>query len=151
MTGVRGDAVDVPLALASGERLVVTGVSVGNRTASCSSTRPTKAPAAASARRSNDIRRSPADQRPARRAVDRGTVDVRIWERGAGYARVGVVVVRGRGSGRAYQTLRPGLRARDVPGGALGVDVRPDWSIRLDGPAVEVFTGAFDPVLLAPP
>jgi diaminopimelate epimerase len=28
-----------------------------------------------------------------------------------------------------------------MPGGTLTVDVRPDWSIRLQGPAEEVYTG----------
>jgi diaminopimelate epimerase len=28
-----------------------------------------------------------------------------------------------------------------MPGGELSVDVRPDWSIRLQGPVEEVYTG----------
>ena len=36
-----------------------------------------------------------------------------------------------------------------MPGGTLVVDVRDDWTIRLDGPAVEVFSGTFDGALIA--
>jgi hypothetical protein len=28
-----------------------------------------------------------------------------------------------------------------MPGGELSIDVRPDWSIRLQGPVEEVYTG----------
>jgi hypothetical protein len=30
-----------------------------------------------------------------------------------------------------------------MPGGTLSIEVRPDWSIRLQGPVEEVYTGTF--------
>jgi len=36
-----------------------------------------------------------------------------------------------------------------VPGGELTVDVRPDWSLRLQGPVEEVCAGTLSPDLLA--
>jgi diaminopimelate epimerase len=35
-----------------------------------------------------------------------------------------------------------------MPGGELGLEVRPDWSIRLRGPVAEVCEGALAPDLL---
>ena len=36
--------------------------------------------------------------------------------------------------------ITAGSRVR-MPGGTLQIDVRPDWSIRLQGPVEEVYTG----------
>ncbi len=76
-------------------------------------------------------------------------VEIRIWERGAGYTlasgssscAVGAAAVR---NGRAAGSLRI-----VSPGGELGVEVRPDWSIRLRGPVAEVCEGTLAPELVA--
>ena len=36
-----------------------------------------------------------------------------------------------------------GLVTVRMPGGTLSIEVRPDWSIRLQGPVEEVYTGVF--------
>jgi hypothetical protein len=36
-----------------------------------------------------------------------------------------------------------------MPGGELTVDVRPDWSLRLEGPVEEICTGEVSPELAA--
>jgi diaminopimelate epimerase len=150
MLGVRGDAVDVTLELPPDERVVVTAVSVGNphcvvfdgavTEARCRTLGPRLERHAAFPRRTNvQLARVP----------DSGTIEIRIWERGAGYTlasgssscAAAAAAVR---TGRA----RPGALHVVMPGGTLAIEVRPDWSIRLEGPAVEVFTGAFDPTLL---
>ena len=43
----------------------------------------------------------------------------------------------------------PGLVTVRMPGGELSVDVRQDWSIRLQGPVEEVYAGAFSRDLMA--
>jgi diaminopimelate epimerase len=72
----------------------------------------------------------------------RDTVDILIWERGAGYT-----LASGSSScGAASAAVRNGLcdhgrvKVR-MPGGELTIDVRPDWSLRLDGPVEEVYQG----------
>jgi len=76
-------------------------------------------------------------------ALGRDTLEILIWERGAGYT-----LASGSSScGAASAAVRTG-RARHgrvtvrMPGGELAVDVRPDWSLRLEGPVEEVYTGA---------
>jgi hypothetical protein len=32
-----------------------------------------------------------------------------------------------------------------MPGGDLVIDVRPDWSLKLEGPVEEVYTGTLSP------
>jgi len=71
----------------------------------------------------------------------RDTVDILIWERGAGWT-----LASGSSScGVACAAVRNGLTDRQVtvrmPGGQLRIEVRPDWSIRLEGPVEEVCTG----------
>lgn len=75
----------------------------------------------------------------------RDTVDILIWERGAGWT-----LASGSSScGVACAAVRNGLTDRRVtvrmPGGHLRVEVREDWSIRLEGPAEEVCTGVLSP------
>jgi diaminopimelate epimerase len=70
-------------------------------------------------------------------------LEIRIWERGAGYtlasgssscAAASAAVRNGRCEhGRV--TVR-------MPGGDLVIDVRPDWSLKLEGAVEEVYTGA---------
>jgi diaminopimelate epimerase len=76
------------------------------------------------------------------RVLGRDRVDIRIWERGAGYtlasgssscAAASAAVRNGRCThGRV--TVR-------MPGGELVIDVRADWSLKLEGPVEEVYTG----------
>ncbi len=76
------------------------------------------------------------------RAAARDTLDILIWERGAGYT-----LASGSSScGAAAAAVRTGRCAAGrvtvrMPGGALVVDVRPDWSLRLEGPVEEVYAG----------
>jgi diaminopimelate epimerase len=74
--------------------------------------------------------------------VSPSQVDILIWERGAGYT-----LASGSSScAVACAAVKnglcpPGLVTVRMPGGTLRVDVRPDWSIRLQGPVEEVYTG----------
>jgi len=73
------------------------------------------------------------------------TVDVLIWERGAGWT-----LSSGSSScGVVSAAVRNGLTGRRVtvrmPGGQLTVEVREDWSLRLEGPVEEVYTGVLSP------
>ena len=75
------------------------------------------------------------------RVEARDTVDILIWERGAGYT-----LASGSSScGVACAAVRNGLTDRKVtvrmPGGQLRIEIREDWSIRLEGPVEEVCTG----------
>jgi diaminopimelate epimerase len=83
------------------------------------------------------------------RVLGRDRIEIRIWERGAGYtlasgssscAVAAAAVRNGHADGRVTVVM---------PGGELDVDVRPDFSIRLRGPVAEVCTGALAPELLA--
>ena len=77
------------------------------------------------------------------RVVSRETLEILIWERGAGYT-----LASGTSScGAASAAVRNGLCAHGrvqvrMPGGELTIEVRPDWSLRLDGPVEEVYQGA---------
>ncbi len=77
------------------------------------------------------------------RAASRSEVEIMIWERGAGWT-----LASGSSSSAvacaAVKTGRcdHGLVTVRMPGGTLSVDVRPDWSIRLQGPVEEVCAGA---------
>src|SRR2546422_9578544 len=70
----------------------------------------------------------------------RDTVDVLVWERGAGWT----LSSGSSACGVACAAVRNGLTDRRVtvrmPGGDLAVEVRRDWSIRLEGPAEEACT-----------
>jgi diaminopimelate epimerase len=76
------------------------------------------------------------------RVRSRSEVEILIWERGAGFtlasgssaSAVACAAVRGGVCDHGAVTVR-------MPGGTLAVEVRPDWSIRLQGPVAEVYTG----------
>jgi diaminopimelate epimerase len=143
MTGPDRDAVGVPLALSDGSAVSATAVSVGNPHCvvfvdrldpdACRRVGPL-------------IERHPAFPQRTNvqfaRAGDRGTLDILIWERGAGYT-----LASGSSScGAAAAAVRTGRCEHGrvtvrMPGGELVVDVRPDWSLRLEGPVEEVYTG----------
>jgi diaminopimelate epimerase len=76
------------------------------------------------------------------RVVARDRVEIRIWERGAGWT-----LASGSSScAVAAAAVRNAFVDRRVtvecPGGELGVEVREDWSIRLRGPVAQVCAGA---------
>ncbi len=143
MNGPDRDVVSVPLQLADGTTLAVTAVSVGNPHCVTFVDRLDEA----ECRRLGPlIENHPAF--PNRTNVQfakvsgRGSVDIRIWERGAGYT-----LASGSSScGAASAAVRNGLcdhgRVRvGMPGGELTIEVRQDWSLRLDGPVEEVYRG----------
>ncbi|MGH7310235.1 MAG: diaminopimelate epimerase, partial [Candidatus Rokuibacteriota bacterium] len=76
------------------------------------------------------------------RVSARDALDILIWERGAGYT-----LASGSSScGAAAAAVRQGFCdhgrvAVRMPGGELAVHVRPDWSLRLEGPVEESCTG----------
>jgi diaminopimelate epimerase len=78
------------------------------------------------------------------RPVSRSEVEIMIWERGAGWT----LASGSSSSAVACAAVKNGLCDHGrvtvrMPGGMLHIDVRPDWSIRLQGPVEEVFTGTF--------
>ncbi len=143
MNGPDREVVGVPLQLGDGTTLTVTAVSVGNPHCVTFVERLDEA----EARRLGPlIERHPAF--PNRTNVQfarvhaRDTVDILIWERGAGFT-----LASGSSScGAASAAVRNGrcdhgrVRVR-MPGGELVIEVRPDWSLRLEGPVEEVYTG----------
>jgi diaminopimelate epimerase len=75
-------------------------------------------------------------------------VEIRIWERGAGFT-----LASGSSScAVAAAAVRNGLAGRRTtvqsPGGELDLEVREDWSIRLRGPVAEACEGALAPELV---
>jgi diaminopimelate epimerase len=83
------------------------------------------------------------------RVLARDRIEIRIWERGAGYTlasgssscAVAAAAVRNR--------LADGRITLVMPGGELQIDVRPDYAIRLRGPVAEVCAGELAPDLVA--
>jgi diaminopimelate epimerase len=143
VTGATGDVVAFPLTLGDGTRMAGTAVSVGNPHFVVFVERLDDA----------DCRRlGPQVERhaafPARtnvqfvRPVSRREIEILIWERGAGYT-----LASGSSScAAAAAAVRnghcdPGSVTVRMPGGQLAIDVRPDWSLRLQGPVEEVYTG----------
>jgi diaminopimelate epimerase len=137
------EAVGVPLALAGEPALTVTAVSVGNPHCIAFQDRLDEA----EVRRLGPlIERHPAFPQRTNvqfaRVHGRDDLEIMIWERGAGWT-----LASGSSScGAASAAVRNGLcdagrvRVR-MPGGELIVHVRPDWSLRLEGPVEEVCTG----------
>ncbi len=144
MTGPDRDAVGVPLPLPDGVEIKVTAVSVGNPhcvvfvnaldEAECRRLGPLLERHAAFPNRTNV---------QFARVLKPDEIEILIWERGAGYT-----LASGSSScGAASAAVRNGFAAHGrvtvrMPGGTLAVDVRPDWSLRLQGPVEEVCTGA---------
>jgi diaminopimelate epimerase len=80
------------------------------------------------------------------RATSRHRLEILIWERGAGFT----LASGSSACGAAAAAVRNGLCdhgrvAVQMPGGELGVHVRSDWSLRLEGPVEEVCTGTLSP------
>lgn len=143
MRASSAEAVGLPLALADGTRVQVTAVSVGNPHCvvfverldeeACRRLGPQIETHAAFPNRTNV---------QFARAAGRDALDILIWERGAGFT-----LASGSSScGAASAAVRQGLCDHGrvlvrMPGGELAVHVRPDWSLRLEGPVEETCTG----------
>jgi diaminopimelate epimerase len=143
MTGPDDDVVGVPLELPDGSKVAVTAVNVGNPHCVVLVDRLDEA----------EVRRvGPLLERHAAfpqrtnvqfaRATASDAIEILIWERGAGFT-----LASGSSScGAACAAVRNG-RCRhgrvtvNMPGGTLVVEVRPDWTLRLEGPVEEVYTG----------
>jgi diaminopimelate epimerase len=143
MLGPEADAVGVELGLPDGTRRTVTAVSVGNPHCVVFVDRPD----ADECRRLGPlIERHPAF--PNRTNVQfvgvrsRGAIEIQIWERGAGYT-----LASGSSScaaaAAAVRTRRcdPGRVTVTMPGGELAIDVRPDFTLTLEGPVETVCSG----------
>jgi diaminopimelate epimerase len=151
VAGMSGDVVDAAIALPGGERVTITAVSVGN---------PHCVVFADVADEAECRRLGPVLERhpvfPNRTNVQLARVlapdalEIRIWERGAGYTLASGSSACG-AAAAAVRTGRcvPGPIAVRMPGGQLVVLVRPDWSLRLDGPVEEICRGTLSPDLLA--
>ena len=134
-----GDAVAVPLTLDDGTKLTVTAVSVGNP--HCIVFTDTLDEALVK-RLGPKIENHPAfpnrtNVQFAKRLAD-DAIEIMIWERGAGWT-----LASGSSScGAASAAVRNGHCKHGrvgvrMPGGELAIEVRPDWSLRLEG-AVEL-------------
>lgn len=79
------------------------------------------------------------------KVIDRRTIQIEIWERGAGYT-----LASGSSScGAACAARRLGLVDDSVtvrmPGGALTIDIGDDWTVSMTGPVASVAEGNFTP------
>ena len=144
MNGPDRDVVAVPLQLGDGTTVSVTAVSVGNPhcVTFCRAPRRGRLPATRAAHREPSVVSQP-DQRAVRAGgLARNAGDPHL---GAG---AGCTLASGTSScGAASAAVRNGLCAHGrvqvrMPGGELTIEVRPDWSLRLDGPVEEVYQGA---------
>lgn len=147
MTGPSGEAVGVPLPLGDGATLTVTAVSVGNPHCVVFVDRLAEDECR---RLGPRIERHPAFPNRTNvqfaRALGRDRIEIMIWERGAGWT-----LASGSSScAAASAAVRTGLCehgriAVRMPGGELAVHVRSDWSLLLEGPVEEVYTGTLAP------
>lgn len=78
----------------------------------------------------------------------RDRIAIVIWERGAGET----MASGSSACAVAAAAVRRGAAERDVaiemPGGTLQISVAPDWSIRMSGPAVEVYEGTLSAAMV---
>ncbi len=82
------------------------------------------------------------------KVLDSHKIEIRIWERGAGYT-----LASGSSScAAASAAYRKGLVNNQVevimPGGTLHIRINPDWSVNLIGPVEEVFKGELSDEML---
>jgi diaminopimelate epimerase len=144
MNGPDRDVVSVPLQLADGTAVTATALSVGNPHCVLFVDRLDEAE---TRRLGPLVERHPAFPQRTNvqfaRVTGRDSLDILIWERGAGYT-----LASGSSScGAASAAVRNGLCSHGrvtvrMPGGTLVIDVRPDWSLRLEGPVEEVYTAS---------
>jgi len=142
MNGPEREVVRVPLQV-DGETLLITAVSVGNPHCVIFTDRLDEA----LVRQLGPL----VENHPAfpnrinvqwARVASRSMVDILIWERGAGWT----LASGSSSSAVACAAMKNGLCDHGLvtvrmPGGELRIDVRPDWSIRLQGAVEEVYTG----------
>ena len=150
MNGPEREVVKVPLQVGD-ETLLITAVSVGNPHCVIFTDRLDEALVR---RLGPQIEHHPAFPNRINvqwaRVASRSMVDILIWERGAGWT----LASGSSSSAVACAAVKnglcdPGLVTVRMPGGELSVDVRQDWSIRLQGPVEEVYTGTFSRDLMA--
>jgi diaminopimelate epimerase len=143
MTGPEREAVAVPLELPDGGKVTATVVSVGNPHCVVFVDRLDEG----ETRRLGPLleRHTAFPQRTNvqfARAASPDTLDILIWERGAGWTLASGSSSCGAASAAVKNGLcRHGHVTVRMPGGTLVVEVRPDWSLRLEGPVEEVYTG----------
>ncbi len=82
------------------------------------------------------------------KVIDRGNIDIRIWERGAGYT-----LASGSSScAAACAAHKLGLVDHDIavhmPGGQLHIEIMPDGEVFMTGPVEGTFEGTFHTDLL---
>ena len=141
--GATGDVIGFELALAGGDRVKGTAVSVGNPhfvvfVDSLDEATTRRLGVQIEAHEAFPARTNVQFVRPR----SRREIEIQIFERGAGWT-----LASGTSScAAASAAVRNGhcehgsVNVR-MPGGQLAIDVRPDWSIRLQGPVEEVCTG----------
>jgi diaminopimelate epimerase len=143
MQGPDREAVGVGLALGDGTQLTATAVSVGNPHCVVFVERLDEREVR---RLGPQLEHHPDFPRRTNvqfaRVAGRAALEIMIWERGAGWT-----LASGSSScGAASAAVRNGHCDHGritvhMPGGELAVHVRPDWSLRLEGPVEEVCTG----------
>jgi diaminopimelate epimerase len=78
------------------------------------------------------------------RVLDRGNIQIEIWERGAGYT----LASGSSSSASAAVARRLGLVDRSVtvhmPGGRIGIEIGEDYAMKMTGPVTRVATGELD-------
>jgi diaminopimelate epimerase len=150
MNGPEREVVKVPLQV-NGETLLITAVSVGNPHCVIFTDRLDEELVR---RLGPKVEHHPAFPNRINvqwaRVASRAMVDILIWERGAGWT----LASGSSSSAVACAAVKNGLCDHGLvtvrmPGGELSVDVRPDWSIRLQGPVEEVYTGTLSAEFLA--
>ena len=78
------------------------------------------------------------------KAIDRNTIQIEIWERGAGYT----LASGSSSSAAAAVAHKIGLCDRDIrvrmPGGEIEIQISEDYDIHMSGPATRVGTMVLD-------
>src|SRR4029453_10105332 len=82
------------------------------------------------------------------RVLARDRLEIRIWERGAGWTLASGSSSCAVAAAAVRNDLAGGRLTIQSPGGELGVEVRDDWSIRLQGRVAEACEGALAPELV---
>lgn len=83
------------------------------------------------------------------KATSRNSIDILIWERGAGYTLASGSSSCAVAAAAVKNDLTDNEVQINMPGGTLNVFVREDWSIRMKGPVEEVASGVISNDLLA--
>lgn len=75
------------------------------------------------------------------RVLDRGRVAILIWERGAGFTLASGSSACAVAAACRKHGLTDARIAVEMPGGTLGIEVAPDFSLRMTGPAEPICAG----------